>query len=216
MGGSKPAENQVTETPLSRKQLEILRNRESFMNSFTVPELKEHLESVKAMELRDDFKLTPQTTMLADRISGIRDSFQVTQDNLSLNLAKRGLEGSGVEAKSLTQLAGAEAQAVGGAKTQSTIQSILEKNGIINQQNQNMLAKNSLQAGALQNLLSLAPRPTTAAPQQMMQEPGEQSALGGTLGGAMTGATTGFSVGGPWGAVIGGVIGAGAGYASST
>lgn len=219
MGKSEGPSNEVQETALSREQLKILRNREKFLNSFSIPELKDHLENVKQMELRDDFKTSPTNQILASNIAGIRDSFQATEDNLSLNLAKRGMEGSGIEAQSLTQLAGAEAQAVGNAVTQSALQSILEKNNIINQQNQNTLTKNQLHSNALTNLLRLSPTATTAAPQQMMQTPGQASPVAGALGGAMAGASAGATIGSAIpgvgtvvGGVAGGVIGAGASF----
>ncbi len=216
MGGSEPATNEVEETPLSRKQLEILQNRENFLQDFTVPELKEHLQKTKDIEFREDFQISPYMKTLSSNIGNIRDQFQFQEDNMSLNLAKRGLEQSGVEAQSLSQLANAEAQAVGSSVTQTQLQQILERNGVKDQKNNNSLTKQNLMGSSVQGLLSLAPRPTSASPQQMVQEPGEEGALGGTLSGAMTGASTGAMVGGPWGAVIGGVVGAGAGYASST
>ncbi len=216
MGGSKPAENKIKETELSKEQTKIVQAREQFLQSYTIPELKDHLTSVKENQLRDDFKYTSNMPVLANQVSDIRDQFQVQRDQLSNNLAQRGMEQSGVEANSLMQLASAEASNVSGAVNQSTLQDMLQKNGLIDLQNQNKLNQNQMYGSAIQNMLRLAPQPTTAAPQQMMKEPDKKSPWGATLGGGIQGAQIGGQAGGPWGAVIGGVVGSGSGYASAT
>lgn len=215
MGGSEAPENEVQETALSRKQAEIVKSRESFFQEFTLPEVKEHIDRVKNTELRDDYKTQSVMPILANQVSDIRDQFKAQQNNLSNNLAKRGLEGSGVEALSLSTLGSAEAQAVGSTVNNGMLQQLLNKNQLIDMKNQSALNQNQMQKSSIQSLMQLAPRPTTAAPQQMMQSPGDSSPWGSILSGGVQGASIGGQSGGPWGAVLGGAIGAGAGYASA-
>jgi hypothetical protein len=218
MGGSKPAENQVIETELSSEQADILRSREQFLQDFTLPELRDHIERSKNIqgELSEDFLETPQDRQTSQDVSGIRNQFDLAENQLTINLNRRGLEGSGIEARSLSQLNAAEASQVGGRVAQNSLQTVLQQNSITRQINQNNLAAQGVRGSALQSALQIAPTPTSAAPVNFTTTPGEEGALGATLSGAATGATTGFLVGGPYGAIAGGVIGAGAGYASAT
>jgi BRCT domain type II-containing protein len=216
MGGSEAPENEVQETELSRKQAEIVRSREAFFQEFTLPEIKEHIESVKNTDLRDDFRTESNMPMVANQVSDIRDNFSQQRKNLSNSLAKRGLEGSGVEAYSLGTLGAVEAETVANTVSQGQLQDLLRKDQYIDLKNQTVLNQDQLQRSSINSLLKLAPKPTTAAPMQMMQKPGEQSPWGATISGGMQGAAIGGKTGGPWGAVIGGIVGSGAGYASAT
>jgi len=216
MGGSEPGENVVEETALSRKQAKILKDREAFTQEFTIPELENQLEQAKSLELSNDFAETPHTLLASRDIGNIRGQFDVAEDQLSVSLAQRGLEGSGIEAKSLSQLAGVEASQVSDRINASTFATSQEKNILANQANQNLLAQHQVQGQALQGLLSMAPTPTGSAPNSMGMTDGKKSPLGSTVMGGAQGAQLGFQAGGPWGALAGGIVGAGTGYASAT
>jgi hypothetical protein len=210
-GGGEPA---VQETALSRKQAEILKDREAFTQDFTIPELMDQLEYAKNLELSNDFQRTPQTLLASRDIGNIRSQFDVAEDQLSVSLAKRGLEGSGIEARTLSQLAGAEAASVSDRANQVDFNTMQEQNAFIQQRNQNLLAGQAIHGQAVSGLLSMAPQASSAAPVNMTMTGGDSGALGSTLAGGAQGATLGSSFG-PWGAVIGGAVGAGAGYMSS-
>jgi hypothetical protein len=216
MGGSEPASNEVQETALSRKQADILKSRESFLQSFTVPELRDHLASTRdfGSQIEDDFLTTPQTGRTAIDVANIRDQFDLAENQLTINLNRRGLEGSGIEARSLSQLSSAEASQVGGRVAQNSLQTLLERNAITRQQNQNQLAAQGVRGSALQSALQLAPSAVTGAPTQISTTPGEAGPAGAVLAGAATGAAVG-SVVPVVGTAIGAVVGAGVGYATT-
>ena len=216
MGGSEGPSNEVQETQLSKKQAEIVKSREAFFQEFTLPEVKEHIERVKNTQLRNDYQYQSNMPLLANQVSDIRDQYKSQQNILSNNLAKRGLEGSGVEALSLSTLGSAEAETVSNTVNQSMLQNMLQRNQFIDLNNQTKLNQDQLQRNSIQSLMQLSPTPTGSAPMQMMQTPGEQSPWGATISGGIQGAAIGGQTGGPWGAVIGGIVGSGAGYASAT
>jgi hypothetical protein len=215
MGNTSPPKTKITETPLSKEQLSILRSRESFYNTYAAPALKEHFNQVQETELRDDYKTSPYMQLVSQQVGDVRDQFGYQRDQVSLNLAQRGLEGSGVEANTLGQMGAAEASAVGGTINQSQLQALMERNNITNQQNNNMLAKNQMSQSALQGLLSQAPHPSMASPTGMVTKPGKGSSIGATLMGGIQGAQIGGQAG-PWGALAGGIIGGGVGYSTTT
>lgn len=215
MGKSKPPKTEIIETPLSKEQLKIVRDREAFYQKFTVPALKDHFQSIQETELRNDYKTSPYSQLVSQNVGDVRDQFNVQNDQVSLNLAQRGLSGSGVEQNVLSQMGAAEASAVGNTVSQTQLQALLEKNNITNQQNNNMLAKNQMTQSALQGLLSQSPQSSMAAPTGMFTKPGKDSPVGATLMGGITGAQIGSKYG-PYGAIAGAVIGGGVGYSTTT
>lgn len=215
MGKSKAPESEVIETPLSREQLSILRDRESFYQKFAVPAMKEHYNQVMETELRNDYKTSPYQQIVSQNVGDVRQQFGVQSDRLNNSMAQRGLEGSGVEANILSQFGAAQANAVGNTVNQTQLKALLERNNIISQQNNNSLAQDQIRQSALRGLLSQAPQSTMAATMGTFNAPGKADALGATIGGGMQGAMVG-SRWGPWGAVAGAVVGGAAGYGSTT
>jgi len=218
-GGSSSEDSEVVETPLSKKQLEILRNRHEFYQAYTEPALQQHFEEAKQFELSNDYQEAEYVDLIKSKLAGVNDRFKYQEDQLSLGLSKRGLEGSGIEAKSLGALNAAKSSTVANAVNQSRLETILNKNSTIDNENRNALAQQGVQQSALQQLLNVAPQSTLTGQPQVSRSGGKSgggpSKGQGALGGAASGAAAGTAILPGWGTAIGAVVGGAAGYFSS-
>jgi len=207
MGKDSAPKSEAIETPLSREQLGILRSRETFFQDFSQPALENFFEQSKQLELGRDFEAPTFTDLFRGQATQIGDQANLQREQLSIGLAQRGLEGSGVEASSLAQLEAGRRESLRGAAGQAMIQEAQGRDQNLQNLNQAALSEQQIQGGALSQLLSIAPRPTTAAPQQVVQTGGGGGGLGGAIGGAIGGIAGSF-VGAPGaGAQIGGGLG---------
>lgn len=199
---------EVVETPLSREQLGILRSREQFFQDFSQPALENFFEQTQQIELGRDFEAPTFTDLFRGQAAQIGDVANLQREQLSIGLAQRGLEGSGIEASSLAQLEAGRRESLRGAAGQAMIQEAQGQDQRILNLNQAALSEQQMQGGALGQLLSIAPRPTTAAPQQVVQKTsGGGGGFGGAIGGALGGLAGSF-VGAPGvGAQVGGGLG---------
>lgn len=195
----------VTETPLSREQLQILQDREQFFQSFTSPALEEFFRRSQDVTLDDNIRIPSVTDLVRGNAAQINEQFAFQQEQLGLGLAQRGLTGSGVEAAALAQLSAGRGRALTGAASQAIQGNVAAQNQAIQVQNQNRLAEMGISQSALARLLQLAPQPTTAAPTGT-----QTTTSGGSSGfGALAGAVAGGFLGGSAGIGVGGQIGGG-------
>lgn len=207
MGKSKAPKTEVIETPLSREQLKILRSREQFFQDFSQPALESFFEQTQQIELGRDFEAPTFTDLFRGQAAQIGDAANLQREQLSIGLAQRGLEGSGIEVSSLAQLEAGRRESLRGAAGQALVQEAQAQDQRVMNLNQAALAEQQMQGSALGQLLSIAPRPTTAAPQQVVQKTSGGGGLGGALGGAI-GGLAGAAVGAPSiGAQVGGGLG---------
>ena len=205
MSKSKGQEAKAIESPLSKEQLNILQSREQFFQSFIQPELVNFFEESRDFRLEGEFQ-APNAVLLAAQQAGTQaDAFAAQRGQLQQSLARRGLEGSGVEGGSLALLGAAEAQARGQTVNQAQLQAIFASNQALSQQQQATLQEQGVRAGGLGALLSQAPRPTTAAPTSFQQATQGSGGAGAILGGAAGGFLGGFA--GPLGSAAGTKLG---------
>lgn len=206
---SAPSTPVVQETALSKEQAKILKSREKFFQDFSLPALTAFFEEAQNFELSDEIRTPSFTDLLRGNAAEINQQFSFSQEQLGVGLAQRGLSGSGIEASSLAQLSAGREEALRGAASQAIQTQTASQNESIQIQNQNRLAELGVRQGALSNLLSLAPSPTTAAPTGQFTTPGGGGS-GSQIGAILGGAAGGF-FGGPAGIGAGSQIGGGIG-----
>jgi len=208
MGKSKAPKAESIETPLSREQLKILRSREQFFQDFSQPALENFFEQTRQLELGREFEAPTFTDLFRGQASQIGDTANLQREQLAIGLAQRGLEGSGIEASSLAQLEAGRRESLRAAAGQALIQEDLAQDERLQNLNQAALAEQQIQSGALNQLLSIAPRPTTAAPTQVVQKTSGGGGFGGAIGGALGGLAGSFI---PGGSGVGSQVGSGLG-----
>jgi hypothetical protein len=192
MGGGKEPKTEVVETPMSKEQLAIVKNRESFYQSFTLPALKNYYQDTRQFNLNDELLQTDPT--VAKQNVGLAFNSQGSQ--LAKMLQQRGGDVEG----GVKQLDTQKGIAEGRAYNKSLLESIMQHNNIVNQQNQNTLQEAQVKQGGINMLLSQAPQPTREGQAIITQTPGKkgmmaqigQSIMGaagsmGSMGGGMPG-----------------------------
>jgi hypothetical protein len=202
MGKKGKQEAEFKETALSKQQFKILQDRERFFQDFSQPALEQFFNEAQDFNLSDDFRTTSVTDLLRGPAAQIGDQFNFQEEQLQSGLAQRGLSGSGIEASALAQLGAQKQSALRNAASQALQGAAASQDARRDLLNQNMLAEQGVQSSALGQLLSLAPKPTTAAPTATVQTESGGSGLGSAIGGALGGAA-GFAMGGPMGGAAG-------------
>jgi hypothetical protein len=226
MMGSGGGKTEIERSPLEKKQKEILDSREAFYQSTIQPELLEFFEATKNFELNKDFEAPSASQLASQQVNTLNQSYGQAGEQLQRSLAQRGLSGSGVEAGSLALLGGAQAEAVGGAVNQAQLQSMMQRNQVISQQNALEMQEQNVYGSGFNALAQQGPRPTGSIGTSYTQQSGggmnpwlgaglglAGSALGGPMGGMIgTGIAGMFSGGGGAGAGAGASTGVSAGF----
>ncbi len=138
MGGSQKSSSSSSETTLTRAQSELLKSREKQYQSYFFPEL--------IGSLRDTQGDGHTSTLARKSVGDANKAFAGANQDFRTLMARRGLEGSGVEAAGLASLANAKSSALADSFMKARLANLQQKNSL-------------LQMGG-----ALAPTPTTAAP----------------------------------------------------
>lgn len=196
MGKSKKSKTEVIETELSKEQVKILKSREAFYQSFTLPSLQDYYNATQNFELRDDFATLDDLTTQLD---GIFTS-DPEQSQLSRELFRRGFSGEDIASAELSQRASG---AVGREQTFSAarLAAIQQSNQNVLARNQNQLQEQNVRSSGVGALLSQAPSPTGAGASPIITQSTPQGnawmgALGGALGAGGSALFSGGSGGG--------------------
>ena len=152
---SSSSRSSTVETALSKKQAEILGNRESLFRNTMLPELKDMLAESK--------KPTIKSNIFAQHAATINNASLGASKSFSTQMARRGLSGSGVEAQGL---AGLEHGRV------SSLSSAYAKAAAAQQDQRNKVVTMGL---------NMSPRATTAAPMGQVSKSSAVSAGGSIL-----------------------------------
>jgi len=178
MGGKGGGGGKKEITPLSKQQLDILKDREAFYQNLTVPEMKEYFQDSKNFQLNNNYSTFTGTELAQGNVQNMNNAFNSQREQMQNSFAQRGLEGSGVEASGLSQLGAAQAQAVGNTVNQARLQSIIQRNQIIGQKNNNAMQVQGVRDRGLSTLLSQAPQPTRAMQEGMITVPEKKKNTG--------------------------------------
>ena len=152
-GGDGGGEAEVQESALSKKQAEIVKDREAFYQKTTKPALLDFYADAQNFKLNNDLN---DFSTLVDTVGKTFDmSSDASAKSLSNILSQRGLGEAQSEVDKLFNAKNmkAKGQAVNGAR----IQEIMQHNTQIDQRNQNKTKEMSVKQSALSSLLSQTP-----------------------------------------------------------
>lgn len=169
MGSEKASKTEVVETPLSQEQLKILKSREAFYQSFTLPELKSYYQDTRNFNLNDELLQSDPSVMQGN----VGLAFKSQGSQLKKLLSQRNGDAQGA----LNQLDTSKGIAEGRTYNSALLESIMQHNNIVNQQNQNTLSEAQVKQGGIGMLLSQAPQPTREGTPIISQKAGKQGWL---------------------------------------
>jgi hypothetical protein len=184
-GGGGGSETEVVETKLSKKQAEILKDREAFYQDFTLPRLHDYYQATKDFELNKEFENLDDLTDQMDTLFSSDPQERI----LGQTLMKGGFD------KQTTELAqerlGAEG-AVGaeGAFSATQLAAMLQRNVNTSKRNSLTQTEQGVRGAGIDAILKQTPRPSGSNNAPMIKSVSSGGdglgALGGAAGSALT------------------------------